>query len=486
MVVAVMTSPETPPAPPSWPLEPDAAAMRSLVEAVSERLIEHIETLPQQRASDLEDADEVARATSIPILDAGRPLDELLELLFERAIPKSFNAAGPGYLAFIPGGGIFTTAVAGLLADATNRYTGVWTPAPVLSRLELDVVRWFCDLVGYGAASLGFLTSGGSLATLSGVIAARCDRLPEDGLAGGTVYVSDQIHHSVGKAARLAGIPAKNVRTIETDELFRLRVDLVVEAIREDRAAGKQPFLIVASAGTTNTGAIDDLDALADLAEAEGLWLHADAAYGGFFLLTEHGRRRLSGLARADSITLDPHKGLFLPFGTGALIVRDRATLEASHGVWADYLPTRQDDPDRVDWCQISPELSRPYRGLKVWLPLTLHGVAAFRSTLQEKLDIIRDATEALRAIEGIRIVAEPELTVVPFSIDRPDLDAEALSAKNRELTERVNARGRVLISGTILRGVFTPRLCVLAFRTHADRVAMAIEDVREALAEIG
>ena len=230
---------------------------------------------------------------------------------------------------------------------------------------------------------------------------------------------------------------------------------------------------------------MDDLPALDELARREGLWLHLDGAYGGFFALTERGRRTLAGLERADSITLDPHKGLFLPYGTGCLLVRDRAALERAHHIEADYMPRMQEAADLVDFCELSPELSRDFRGLRVWLPLKMHGLGAFRAALDEKLDLARWAAAELGKIDQIEIVAEPELSIVAFRWSPPGLPDDELDRLNRELLERTNARRRVYLTATRLDGRFVIRICVLSFRTHRDRMEAALTDIRAALAEL-
>jgi aromatic-L-amino-acid decarboxylase len=361
---------------------------------------------------------------------------------------------------------------------------GVWLAAPGLSQLEANVVRWFCDIVGYPAAARGMLTSGGSLANFSAIVTARRERLPSDFLRG-TLYASDQVHHSVEKAAILAGFPAESVRMVPCDDRFRLRRDALEGLIEQDRAAGSDPFLLVTSAGTTNTGAVDDLDAAADVAQRHGLWLHADAAYGGFFALTERGRHVMRGLGRADSVTLDPHKGLFLPYGTGSLLVRDGAALERAHALEAEYMPAMSETAEFVDFCQLSPELSRPFRGLRVWLPFKLAGAGAFRQQLDEKLDLAQWAWERLREIEDIEIVAEPQLSIVAFRLTRAGLDLEETNRLNHELLERINARRRVYLTGTTVNGSFILRICVLSFRTHMERMEQGMEDIRAAVAEL-
>jgi aromatic-L-amino-acid decarboxylase len=465
------------------PLELTGTDLKHLVDAAMERVIPHIDTLPQQPAAAVEGGAALARSLVEPLPEKGVPLSEVLDLVFDRAVPKSFNTAGPGYLAYIPGGGILHSAVADLIADCVNRYVGVWLAAPGLAQLEANVVRWFCQIMGYGSDALGFLTSGGSLANFSAVVAARRKHLPEDFL-NGTIYASDQVHHSIQKAAMLAGLPPDNVRMIGSDGSFRMRCDELSQEIEKDQATGLAPFLIVGSAGTTNTGAVDDFETLAILAERYGVWLHVDAAYGGFFMLTDRGRALMRGIERADSIVLDPHKGLFLPYGTGSLLVRDGVALRRAHTVFADYMPAMQEEEDLVDFCQISPELSRPFRGLAIWLPIKLLGIEPFTRNLDEKLDLTIWATQELKTIHGVQIVAEPQLSIVAFRLSPPGLDDDALNRLNHDFLARVNARKRVYLTGTTLSGLFTVRICVLSFRTHMDRMEDGLADLRAAAQE--
>ncbi len=465
-------------------LELSSEQFASWIDGAVRRILAHLETLPQQPSADLEGVEALARAAVEPLPEVETPIDDLFDWLFAEAIPKSFNTAGPGYLGYIPGGGLVHAALADLIADATNRFVGVWAAAPLLAQLEANVVRWFCQIVGYPPQARGVLTTGGSLANFSALVTARRERLPENFLDG-TIYASEQTHHSARKAAALAGFPPGNVRAVATDARFRLRLDALESAIERDRRAGRTPFLLVGNAGTTNTGAVDDLDALADLAGHKGLWLHVDGAYGGFFALTERGRARLKGIGRADSVTLDPHKGLFLPYGMGSLLVRDGEALRRAHTVRADYMPEMQSDPDFWDFSELSPELSRDFRGLRAWLPLKVHGAEPFRRNLDEKLDLARWVAEALRAIETIELVAEPQLSILAFRLRPAGLSDDELNALNRAFLERINARKRVFLTGTTLQGRFALRICVLSFRTHLEHLEMALEDVRAAAREV-
>ncbi len=465
-------------------LELSADETRALVDAAVRRVVEYVESLPGQPSADTVGGAALARSLVEPLPERGRPYEELLDLVFDRVIRKGFGTAGPGYLAYIPGGGILHSAVADFVADAVNRYVGVFEAAPGLAQIEANVVRWFCDIVGYPAEARGFLTTGGSLATFSALHTARRERLPEDFLSG-VLYASDQVHHSVTKAAMLAGFPEGSVRLVPSDETYRIRLDALEESVAADRAAGRRPFLVVGSAGTTNTGAVDDLQGLAAFCERERLWLHVDAAYGGFFLLTSEGRRRLAGIERADSVVLDPHKGLFLPYGNGSVLVRDGDALRRAHALSADYMPPMQSDPDLVDFNLLSPELSRDWRGLRVWLPIAMHGIGPFRGNLEEKLELTRWATEELRKTPGIEIVAEPQLSIVAFRLAPRGSDAAGENERNRAFLAAINARKRVYLTGTMLGDRFALRICVLSFRTHLDRMRECLEDVRAAAEEL-
>jgi len=465
-------------------LELSEERMRAMVDSAMERIVSFVETLPRQPSFHVDGAEDMARALIEPLPESGEPFEGLLSQIFDEVVPHGFNTAGPGYLAYIPGGGLFHAAVADLIAESVNRYTSIWLPAPGLAQIEAVVVRWLCTIVGYPAGALGLLTTGGSMANFSAIFTARRELLEDDFLAG-TIYVSDQVHHSIQKAAMLAGFPPSSVRQVKTDKVFRMRLDDLRALIGADREAGRQPFLVVGSAGTVNTGAVDDLDGIADVANEEKLWFHVDAAYGGLFTLTERGREALAGIERSDSMSLDPHKAMFLPYGTGSLLVRDRETLARAHATDAEYLPTMRDDPDFVDFSEISPELSRGHRGLRVWLPIKMHGIGAFRRQLDEKLDLTHWITEQLRQIDGIEIVAEPQLSLVAFRLVKAGLSDEELNALNGRFLDAVNERKRIYISHSVVRGDEVLRICVLSFRTHMPDMERALEDIRAAAEEL-
>lgn len=313
------------------PLEPSASAMRAMTEAAGDEIVRFVEGLPNASAADLDGALEMAGRYREPAPEAGSDFRRLLDSVLAAA-EKGFNTTGPGYMAFIPGGGLFTAAVADFLATALNRFVNVWNAAPVFAQIEWTVVRWLCDLFGYPERSRGILTSGGSLSNFSAIVTARRTRLGED-LGNAALYMTDQTHASVAKAALLAGLSASAVRAVPTLPDLSMDPDALAGQVTRDRHAGARPFLVVASAGTTNTGAVDDLVAVGRVCREKALWLHVDGAYGGPFQLTDRGRRLFRGIEEADSITLDPHKAMFLPYGTGALLVREGGLLREAHHV---------------------------------------------------------------------------------------------------------------------------------------------------------
>ncbi len=460
------------------PLDPDAKTLHAWMALATEYVEQHLAGLDAAPSWESDRASGLAATVAAqPLPATGRPLAEVIATL-DPLIRASLGTPGPGYLAYIPGGGLPSAAIADLIACATNRYVTVDLGAPALAEIERTTLRWLAELMGMPKGANGIFTSGGSLSNLAALVAARSDRLGED-FADGTLYYSEDTHACVAKAARVAGFPARALRVVPVDERRRMRVGELARLVREDRAAGKRPFCVVANAGTTNTGAVDPLPEILDLARAEGLWAHVDGAYGGLFRMADGGDALLPRLGEFDSLTLDPHKTLFLPYGTGALLVKDPEALRRAHATTASYLQdVTQDAP--LGSTDYSPELSRDFRGLRVWLPFMVHGVDAFRAQLSEKIALTRWAYERLQAEPLFDVFDPPQLSVLAFSARPPAghaLDPNAFSA---EVLRRVNARRRVFMSSTTIDGRYLMRICVVSFRTHADRMKDAVEGLIE------
>jgi glutamate/tyrosine decarboxylase-like PLP-dependent enzyme len=296
------------------------------------------------------------------------------------------------------------------------------------------------------------------------------------------IYLSAQAHHSIDKAIRIAGLADCVIRRLPLDPKYRIIVRALREQIKSDKAAGLDPFLVVASAGTTDVGAVDPLVQIADIAAEFGLWYHIDAAYGGFFRLTEEGREKMAGIELSDSIVIDPHKGLFVPYGLGVVLVKDRAKMQAAQYHTASYMQDALASEEEPSPADLSPELTRPFRGLRLWLPLKLHGIAPFRACLEEKLLLAKYFYEEVQKL-GFVCDLEPELSVVVYRYEPETGDADEY---NKRLLAEVIEDGRIFISSTMLDGKFTLRFACLAFRTHLKTVDTLLSVLKEKVHLLG
>jgi len=366
-------------------------------------------------------------------------LDQLMDLIEREIDGPGLQPASGGHLGYIAGGGIYASALGDYLAAVTNRYAGVHFAGPGAVHVENLLLRWLCRVIGYPAESLGTLTSGGSIANLTAIVTARdAHGVRAADIERATIYATDQVHHCVHKAIAIAGLSEAQLRIVPMDAGYRMDPDALAQQISADRAAGLRPFLLVASAGTTDTGALDPLGALAEIAERERLWFHVDAAYG-----------------------------------CGALLVRDPALLRASHASHAAYLQDLTEVVEEPSPADLSLELTRHFRGLRMWLPLQLHGLARHRAALEEKLLLCRLFYHRVQQL-GFEVGPQPDLSVTMFRWVPPD-GADA-GEFNRRLLRAVLDDGRVFLSSTTLDGVFWIRLAVLCFRTHRDRIDAVLE----------
>lgn len=417
----------------------------------------------------------VALLDGVPFREEPRDVHDLLDLLRQSVDTPGLNPAAPGHMGYIPGGGVYTASLGDYLAAVTNRYSGVRFGGPGAVAMEEVCLRWMAEVVGFPPEAGGNLASGGSIANLVAVVTARDARgLRARDFDRAVVYLSAQTHHCVDKALRIAGMREAVLRRVPLDDAWRMRPDALDALVEDDRSAGRIPWLLISSAGTTDVGAVDPLHALADVAERHGLWHHVDAAYGGFFALVDETREKLSGMARADSLVLDPHKGLFLPYGSGAVLVKDREAMARAHGYEASYMQDAAAQagpaPSPAD---LSPELTKHFRGLRMWLPLQLHGLAPFRACLEEKLLLARWFHERVAEL-GFETGPEPELSVATYRWPTGD-------DFNRSLVRAVHEDGRCFVSSTRLDGRFTLRMAALTFRTHLAHVQTLLDILERA-----
>src|SRR4051794_25439786 len=404
--------------------------------------------------------EELRRRLMAPAPEQPRPWDELLDQLGTDVLEPMSRLAHPGYFAFIPASSTFAGALGDLIAAALDIDVGSWMSAAGPSQLELVVLDWFKSWIGYPPEAEGILVSGGSAANITALACAR-ESLVGAGSERAVAYVADQAHSSVARAARLIGFRPDQLRVLPTDDAHRLRPDALAGAVEADRQAGLQPLIVVANAGATNTGAVDPLDALADFSREQGMWLHVDAAYGGFASLSERGRRGLAGIERADSLTLDPHKWLYQPIECGSVLVREGWRLREAFAINPDYLADYKSE--EVNFADLGLQLTRGARALKIWLSINHFGLDAFRQAVDRAIDLAQAAEERVRESEALELMSPASLGIVCFRRRFEGVDEEdAIARLNSELVQGFEMTGRGLLSSTKLHGRYAIRLCAM------------------------
>jgi len=457
------------------PLALDAATMRRLGYRAVDMLVDRTTdpTIPPLRRAT---PDEMAARLGGPPPDEPQDFDEILRRLDEEVLPFTSKGDHPGFFAYIPFSGTWPGALGDLIASATNVYAGSWMEAAGPSQLELEVIGWFKDWVGYPEDAAGVLVSGGSAANLTAIACAReslVGPMSDDLVA----YVSDQAHCSVARSARNLGFRQSQVRVIPSDERLRMRVDLLESALDADLRAGRRPLLVSANGGATNSGAIDPLPELADLCAKRNVWFHVDAAYGGFAVLTERGRRQLEGLERADSITLDPHKWLYQPYECGCLLVRNGLQLRRSFLITPDYLREAVALDREVNFSDLGLQLTRMARAFKVWVSVQYFGLDAFRAAIDRTFDLAERARHRIEASDRFELAARPSLGIVPFRRTF-DEDEDLLNAR---LVAALERSGLGLVSSTRIKGRYAIRMCVLSHTSGPDDIDRVLDFLERA-----
>ncbi len=407
-----------------------------------------------------------------------KSLSDILKLYADEVEAKGIKPASGGHIGYIPGGGIYTSAIADYIADVTNEYSGMHFASPGAVAMENELLDWMKSMFGFPKIAIGNLTSGGSIANLIALTAARDKhQIKNNKIENSVIYVSDQVHHCINKALRIIGLEDVIIRHVELDDYSRIIPEDLSAKTENDKAAGLNPFLVIASSGTTDTGAIDPLQTIGEIAIDNNLWYHIDAAYGGFFILTESKKDAFKGIELADSLVIDPHKGLFLPYGLGAVLVKDKDSVYHSHHYRANYMQDAIGDSMPVNPADVSPELTKHFRGLRLWLPLQLHGIEPFVACLEEKLLLIRYFRERLLEI-GFKLGPEPDLSVSYFWYPSKSIDENAF---NEKLMEEIHNDGEIFLSSTIINDKFVIRMAILSFRTKLETIEKAVSMIGKA-----
>ena len=462
------------------PLAMDVEAMRragyAAVDALAARLADPEAAPVLRRATPAEMRERLGGAPP----EQGAGLDAVLARVIEDVLPYQAGTNHPGYFAFIPYFTTWPAALAELIAAAINVSPWAWMESPAATQIELEVIDWFRGWLGMPESTAGLLVSGGSAANLTALLVAR-------EAAGGpsedsVVYVSDQGHSSLARTARAMGLRPHQIRVLPTDDRWRLQPETVIAAVGADRRAGRVPIALCASAGSTSTGAVDPLPGLADLCAAEGLWLHVDAAYGGFAALTPEGRALLTGIERADSVTVDPHKWLFQPLECGGVLVRDGERLARTFAIHPDYLDsTETHTTGEANLGEWGLQLSRGTHALKVWMSVQAFGLAAFRAAIDRNMELAAYAEELVHGHDTLTLMAPASLGIVCFRREWPGCDEAETERRGIALADALERSGDAFVSTTRLAGRHAIRLCILNPTSGAAHVRRVIEHFAQA-----
>ena len=449
--------------------------MLAMARKAAELSVDRIESLPRENAWDGEFREGLETMLLENPPEEGSPSDEVLQRVVEDILPLTTRLDHPRCFGFVPSEPTWPGVVADFLASAWNVNACTWLVASGPTQVELVVLDWFRRWLGYPDGSGGLLTSGGSAATVDAFVAAReAAGNPERP----TVYMSDQSHSAQARAAMVVGVRRESIREIPTDGAFRLDMEALAAAVAEDRAAGFAPMAICANAGASSTGTIDPIQAMADFCQAEDIWLHVDAAYGGFAAITERGGELLGGIERADSIGLDPHKWLFQPYEAGCLLVKDVGTLENAFAFSTTVLQDTIWGANHPNMDDRGLQLSRSFRALKIWMSIQTFGMAAFRKAVSKGMDLARRAEEYVRTSRTLQLLAPASLGIVCMRVapEGADLEDETLEDVNREVLARLFWDDRAFVSSSSLHGTFSLRLCIVNHSTVWDDVRETLE----------
>lgn len=396
----------------------------------------------------------------------------LIDQAVEQAFGNTIRVDHARYFAFVPAPNNFVGAMADALCAGFNAFAGTWMVGAGAAQVELTVMEWLRQIVGMPDGAGGLLVSGGSMANLTALVAAREAVLGED-FGHGAVYLSDQTHSSAIRALKVAGFAQRQIRVLPSDKSFRLPFSALQAAVSEDRAAGLCPFCAILNAGTTNTGAVDDFETIVPWARSEGLWIHADAAYGGLAAVSPNQKPKLAGLGEVDSMAIDPHKWLYAPIECGGVLMRDFSLLKRAFKILPDYLLDKERDAGEVDFCDHGIQLSRSFRAFKVWLMLKTFGVEAFAESVDHNVRLAEVAGERLVA-KGFELAAPPSLGIVAF------WHPEADSAAHRRAVDCLIEDGFAMASSTQLKGRTALRMCTLSPLATKEDVEQTVDKLAQ------
>lgn len=421
----------------------------------------------------------------IGIRSGGRSVEAVANEMIEQIYKYGNNCSHPRFFGFIPAAPSPLSWLGEVMTSAYNLHAGSWVNCPAASLIEQELIAWLCGQAGYPEESGGIFVSGGSMANLTAMTAARDKYLAEDQLHLGVAYVSDQTHSSVAKGLRIIGIPNSRIRKIPAGSDFRMDMGQLKSAVQSDIGAELIPFLVIATAGTTNTGSIDPLVEIADLCQSRNLWMHVDGAYGASVLLTKKYKHLLNGVERSDSLSWDAHKWLFQTFGCGIVLVKDKRNLVNSFSTQPEYLKDLVAEDHRINPWDIGMELTRPARGLKLWFTIQVLGSDVLCAAIEHGFQLANWAEEELQRNGDVEIVSHAQLSIVNFRYAPSDLSEEEKDKLNLQISKRMLEDSYAGVFTTVLNKKKVLRICALHPDTTQDEIRSTVKRMNQYYKEI-
>lgn len=461
--------------------------MRTLGYRVIDMLVEHHATLGAKSATRFRRRDELEALLREEPPRAGSDPLEVLASVERDVLSNIMYCTHPRHFAWVPGPGNYVSVLADALASGVNVCPGTWLESSGPSQIELITTEWLSELCGFPETGGGVFVSGGSIANLTGLVAARQMKL--DGImADAVIYSSNQAHSSNWKNVRILGFRPDQIRLIPVDGHLKLDVAALARAVEEDRRRARRPFCVIATAGTTNTGTVDPLAEIADVCDEHDLWLHVDGAYGAAAVLTERGRQLLNGMERADSLVLDPHKWLFQPFDIGCCLVRDVRWLETSFSEHPEYLQDTRNTMDmsrEVNFCDRGVQLTRAFRALKLWMSIKVFGLDTFCAAIDQGISNAELAQRVLEEQGCFEIMTQAQLGIVTFRYTPVDTRGVDMNQLTRSVFDGIVEDGHAMLTTTVLNGQTVLRLCTINPRTSEDDIRSTVEMIARVGASI-
>ncbi len=452
-----------------------ADEMRKFGYKVVDVIVEHFDTIREKPVARRANRDVIEELFKEPVPEEGEEFEDVVDTVVKDVMGNNTCQDHPRFFAFVPGPGNFISAIVDALIGGFNIITCTWFESSGAAGVELAAVRWLSEMVGLPDEAGGLFVSGGSEANLTALAVARHEMLKDD-TKDAIIYFSEQTHSSIEKGLRVLGFYQNHIRKLPPDDEFRIDIDVLRKTVAEDRRMGRKPFLVVASAGTTNTGTVDPLVELSEFCKSEGLWLHVDGAYGAAAVITKKGRRILDGIGLVDSLSIDPHKWFFQPYGIGCVLVRDMKLLRKTFQILPEYMQDAHGVDEEVNFYEYGIQMTRDFKALKFWMSLKVFGLKSFREAISWGMGLAERAEEVLSKSKRWEVITPAQLGIITFRYVTKGFTEEKLDVINEKIVDAMTEDKFALISSTIIRGQIVLRMCTINPRT-------TFEDIEETIA---